>query len=355
MTHRTVKGIILRGVCLRLSIIEGLLLVWSLIYYSITEDASTGELLRYAGRISLLVAFILIFMIVTLWHFLDLNIIKPLESIAEANRQLVRLAVKPNLIRVGRKVPAEIRGIIASRTWMLRTTLRISKERLKLIEFLQQTFGKYFSEKILKNLLDQDFTVKLGGRREEVTILMSDLRGFSSFAEKHEPEEVVVFLNRYLGQMSEVIVKHNGIIDEFQGDGILAFFRNEGQEDHAVCGVACALKMQNHLKELNRESARNGQPTLEMGIGINTGEVIIGNIGSEQRMKYGLVGNAINVAARIEAQSLGGQVLVGNTTYARIGGFATTDARYEVLAKGLSQPLVIHSVTGIKLSPQLAL
>ena len=319
-----------------------------MIYYSITEDASTRDLFLYAGRIGLLVALILAFMIATLWRFLDRNIIKPLESIAEANRQFLRSAEKPNLIRVDRKVPTEIRGIIASRIRMLRTILRISRERLRLTEFLRQTFGMYFSEKILKDVLDQGFTVQLGGRREEVTILMSDLRGFSSFVEKHEPEEVVVFLNRYLGEMSEVIIKYNGIIDEFLGDGILAFFRNEGHEDHAVCCVACALEMQKRLQALNRELARSGHPTLEMGIGINTGEVIVGNIGSERRMKYGLVGSAINVAARIEAQTVGGQVLVGNATYARIGELATTDARSEVLVKGISEPLVIHSVTGIK-------
>ena len=141
---------------------------------------------------------------------------------------------------------------------------------------------------------------------------MSDLRGFTSMSEARDAEEVVRLLNRYLARMSEIIFAYDGIIDEFIGDAILAVFGvPEKRKDDPARAVACALSMQNALHELNDEIISEGYPALEMGIGINSGTVIVGNIGSEMRAKYGIVGTVVNRAARIESNTVGGEVLIG--------------------------------------------
>src|SRR5438876_12124366 len=147
-------------------------------------------------------------------------------------------------------------------------------------------------------------------------MLVSDLRGFSSMVARLDPHTVVQITNRYLARMIDVITRYRGTVDEFQGDGILAFFGAPlAAPDDAERAVACAIEMQQALVAVNDEQRAAGLPELAMGIGINTGEVIVGNIGSEQRTKYGAVGAAINLAYRIESQTIGGQVLLGPRTY----------------------------------------
>ena len=188
--------------------------------------------------------------------------------------------------------------------------------------------------------------------------MMSDLRGFTGFSETRDPEDIVRLLNRYLERMSKVIIEYDGIIDEFIGDAILTVFGvPEEHDDDPRRAVACALAMQNELAELNNEITREGYPSLEMGIGINTGSVIVGNIGSEIRAKYGIVGAAVNMACRIESNTVGGEVLIGESTYRLVKELVTADPPHTVMMKGLKRPLVNYPVTaigppyGIKLIP----
>jgi class 3 adenylate cyclase len=177
---------------------------------------------------------------------------------------------------------------------------------------------------------------------------MSDLRGFTSLSETRDPEEMVKLLNRYLERMSKVILAYDGVIDEFIGDAILAVFGvPETRDDDAERAVACGLAMQNALMELNEEIGSKGYPPLEMGIGINTGTVIVGNIGSELRAKYGIVGSAVNEASRIESNTTGGQVLIGESTYRLVKELVTADSPQTVMMKGLKKPLVSYPVSAI--------
>ena len=177
---------------------------------------------------------------------------------------------------------------------------------------------------------------------------MSDLRGFTSLFETKDPEELVLLLNRYLERMSKVLLGYDGMIDEFIGDAILAVFGvPEKRNDDPFRAVACALAMQNSLRELNDEIVKEGYPPLEMGIGINTGSVIVGNIGSEMRIKYGIVGATVNTAARIESNTIGGQVLIGEETYELVKGLVTIETPQTAMMKGLRKPLVSFPVTAI--------
>ena len=231
---------------------------------------------------------------------------------------------------------------------MLDTIFKVSDERLRLVKFIRDTFGRYLSKKVVDEILESPDGRKIGGRREAVTILMSDLRGFTSLSETSDPEDMVRLLNRYLERMSKVIMEYDGMIDEFIGDAILTVFGvPEKHESDPLRAVACGLAMQNALKELNDELVREGHPNLEMGIGINTGSVIVGNIGSEMRTKYGIVGTTINIASRIESNTIGGQVFIGESTYNLVKELVTVDPPQTIIMKGLKKPLVIYSVSEI--------
>ena len=344
----SVRAVVLMGVFWRILIIEGILLVGTLIYAALTEDKGSVELFWYAVRIISLVAIIVLFMMVTLKSFLGKRIISPLETIAAANQRFQDDNASAIGVDLPANTPREIRGIVSSRTEMLNTILDVSEERLRLVKFIRNTFGRYLSKRVVDEILESPNGQEIGGRRKTVTVLMSDLRGFTSLSETRDPEDMVRLLNRYLKRMSEVIVEYDGMIDEFIGDAILTVFGvPEEHDDDPLRAVACAIAMQNALSELNSELMREGYPALEMGIGINTGSVIVGNIGSEIRAKYGIVGSAVNNASRIESNTVGGEVLIGESTYRLVKGSVAADSPHTVMMKGLKRPLVLYPITAI--------
>jgi class 3 adenylate cyclase len=222
-------------------------------------------------------------------------------------------------------------------------------EGLRQRDFIRDTFGRYISKEVVDTLLGSPDGLKLGGDRREITLLVSDLRGFTSLAGRLAPEEVIGILNRYLARVVEILTKYRATVDEFQGDGILAFFGAPlAAPDDVERAVACAIEMQHALVALNEEQRRLGLPELEMGIGINTGEVIVGNIGSERRTKYGAVGAAINLAYRIESQTIGGQVLLGPRTYELVRDVIDVRGTLDLSLKGVDARLTIHDVRAIR-------
>ncbi|MBW2611569.1 MAG: adenylate/guanylate cyclase domain-containing protein [Deltaproteobacteria bacterium] len=347
-SRKSVKHILLKGVFWRILVIEGVLLVWSVFYMLITEDADGMDLLWYTLRIVLLVGIIILFMMVSLKSFLTRKVITSLENIALANRRLLDDDPAAREVVLPTDAPEEIRQIAESRKQMLDTIFKVSEERLHLMNFIKDTFGRYLSKKVVEEILASPEGQKIGGQRKTVTILMSDLRGFTYMSETNDPERIVSLLNRYLERMSKVIVSYGGIIDEFIGDAILAVFGvPEEHDDDPTRAVACGIAMQNALDALNEEFAREGHPPLEMGIGINTGQVVVGNIGSEVRTKYGVVGRAVNVAARIESNTTGGEVFVGESTYTEIRSRAVTEKPHTAMMKGLKSPLVYYPVKAV--------
>ncbi|ETW96871.1 MAG: hypothetical protein ETSY2_45620 [Candidatus Entotheonella gemina] len=231
----------------------------------------------------------------------------------------------------------------------LTTTFSTMLDGLRQRDFIRDAFGRYLSKEIVEELLGSPDGLKLGGEMREITILVSDLRGFTSMASHLSPHDVIDILNRYLGRMVDILMAYRGTVDEFQGDGILAFFGAPiAADDDQERAVACAIEMQTALVEINAEQRRRGLPELRMGIGINTGEVIVGNIGSEKRSKYGAVGSTINEAYRIESYTIGGQILLSPTVYAGIRGLAQIRSTQDVQFKGLQEPVTLYDVVGLQ-------
>jgi class 3 adenylate cyclase/HAMP domain-containing protein len=215
-------------------------------------------------------------------------------------------------------------------------------------DFIRDTFGRYVTQEVVKRLLEDREALEMGGQTREVSILMSDLRGFTALTADMHPEQVITFLNRYLGKMIEVLVDHQAIIDEIIGDGILAFFgAPEPRPDHPIRAVACALNMQAAMEEVNRLNEAEGLPYLQMGIAVNTGLVVVGNIGSEQRAKYSVVGSQVNFTGRMESYSVGGQVLISATTYERVRDLVEVQGTMQVQMKGVPLPATLYDVLGI--------
>ena len=214
--------------------------------------------------------------------------------------------------------------------------------------FIRETFGRYLSDDIVHNLLETPGGLKLGGEKRTVTILMSDLRGFTSIGERSSAEEVVGMINIYLSVMTEIILKYHGTIDEFIGDAILVIFGAPIQrDDDTVRAIACAIEMQTAMEEVNRRNREAGYPEVVMGIGINTGKVVVGNIGSRKRTKYAVVGRNVNLTSRIESYTVGGQILASQSTVEACGEILRIDNTMEVMPKGVRKPLTIYEVGGI--------
>tara|TARA_R100000687_G_scaffold762_1_gene1451 strand:- start:90055 stop:91497 length:1443 start_codon:yes stop_codon:yes gene_type:complete len=212
-------------------------------------------------------------------------------------------------------------------------------------KFIRATFGRYLSDEIVTDILERPEGLELGGDLREVTIMMSDIRGFTSLSEHLAPAEVVAMLNRYLGAMTDIIMAHNGTIDEFIGDAILAVFgAPQRRDDDADRAVRCALAMQAAMDGINADNTAAGLPALATGIALNTGAVIAGNIGSERRSKYGFVGHPMNVTSRIEDHCLGGEILISESTVNKLTGRYRLSNRRELDARGLDQTVVVHRI-----------
>jgi predicted ATPase/class 3 adenylate cyclase len=221
---------------------------------------------------------------------------------------------------------------------------------------IRQTFGRYLSDEIVNSLLERPADSHLGGDKRTVTILMADLRGFTGMADALPPEQVVAVINNYLGVMTDVIFRHDGTIDEIMGDGILAVFGAPFlHHDDATRAAACAVDMQIAMATVNERNRAAGLPALELAVGLNTGEAVVGSIGSEKRAKYGVVGSCINLAARIESMAVGGQIMMSQATLDAVGADARIGGHSVVRLKGVQEPVPIHELVGIGGSYELNL
>ena len=205
--QKGVRTVLLNGIFLRILIIEGVLLVWSVGYRFVVEMTDVTDLLLYTARILILVAIIIGFMMVTLRRFLDRNIISPLEMITEANRRFKEDGDEEQQVNLPARTPREIEEIVSTRQELLASILKVSRERLSLVKFIRATFGRYLSEEVVNEILATPEGLKVGGHRATVTMLMSDLRGFTSLSEERDPEQLMDLLNRYLQEMTAVIQK----------------------------------------------------------------------------------------------------------------------------------------------------
>ena len=236
------------------------------------------------------------------------------------------------------------------------TDLKATKEILHLNQqlearnaLLHQIFGRYFSGEVVDVILDRPEGATIGGEKREVTIMMSDLRGFTSLSEDMEPEAVTHLLNYYYEKMLEAILKYHGTVIELLGDGVLSVFGAPlHSEDHTSDAIAAAISMQNAMKEVNAYCTDQGYSNLEMGIGIHSGEVFVGNVGSEKMMRYNVIGRVVNECSRIESNSVGGQVLVSEESLSKVRYPVDVAGRISIMAKGLKKPIPSCEVVGIE-------
>jgi sigma-B regulation protein RsbU (phosphoserine phosphatase) len=216
---------------------------------------------------------------------------------------------------------------------------------LKQRDHIRNTFGRYLPEEVVERLLESEDHLRLGGEEREVTLLMSDLRGFTAQTAGMAPEKVIRLLNRYLAEMIEIIMDHKGIVDEITGDGILAIFGAPAPSpDHPVQAVTAAIAMQSAMGRINILNESDHFPMLEMGIGIITGSVVLGNIGSHRRTKYGAVGSVINMLGRIESYCVGGQILLDQSTYDRVKDSVTCRESFSPHMKGFEGPVNLYDI-----------
>lgn len=236
------------------------------------------------------------------------------------------------------------------------TDLKAAKEIMNLNQqlkarndLLYQIFGRYFSDDVVEVILEQPQGATIGGEKREVTVMMSDIRGFTSLSEEMEPEAVTTLLNYYFEKMLEAILKYHGTVIEFLGDGLLSVFGAPLQSyNHTSDAIAAAISMQNAMKDVNAYCAEQGYPNLEMGIGIHCGDVFVGNVGSEKMMRYNVIGPVVNECSRIESNSAGGQVLVSEKAIGKSGYPVTVAGRLNIVAKGLKEPIPVGEVVGIE-------
>ncbi|MDR3170335.1 MAG: adenylate/guanylate cyclase domain-containing protein [Treponema sp.] len=222
------------------------------------------------------------------------------------------------------------------------------EEETKKVLALNETFGRYLSDEIVKDLLESPEGLALGGKKQNITIMFTDIRGFTSMSEQMEVEDAVTMLNHYFSIMVDVIHKYRGTVIEFLGDGILAIFGAPvAYVNHTDSAVACSLEMQIAMDEVNDWNSKNGFSILEMGIGINTGETIVGNIGSPKSMKYNVIGSNVNLASRIETFSTGGQILLSEQSYKAVETDLHVVQTVEVMPKGVKTPLSVYQIDGI--------
>lgn len=224
----------------------------------------------------------------------------------------------------------------------------ISENRNK--EKIKQAMGKYLSQDIMKNVVSNIDDLKLGGKRAVVTVLFSDIRGFTSLSEKMSAEEVSMILNEYFSEMEPIITKYNGVINKFIGDAVMAIFGEPIQDiNHAQNAVKCAYEMLKTVEYLREKWLYEGKPKIEIGVGINTGEVFIGNIGTETRMEYTVIGDTVNLASRIESYNkvYKTNLLVSSSTYSHIADIADVIKISEVQIRGKSKKMNIYEVLRI--------
>ncbi|WP_424100635.1 adenylate/guanylate cyclase domain-containing protein [Moorena producens] len=287
-----------------------------------------------------------------------LEIIQPLDKFVVHTQMSLRstfitlgglsvLALSGLILVIGRlrQTAKELKRRVRERTAALAEANQDLEKRNQIIS---QIFGRYLSKEVVDKLLEKPEELKLGGQRKTLTILTSDLRGFTALSERLLPEEVVQILNLYLKYMSEVITKYQGTIDKFMGDGILVLFgAPTAREDDTKRAVACAVAMQLAMVPVNETMNAWGYPPLEMGIGINTGDVVVGNIGSEKRTDYSVVGSQVNLTYRIESYTIGGQILISESTFEQVKSIVMIHGYKQVQPKGVKQPITIYQVVGI--------
>jgi adenylate cyclase len=271
----------------------------------------------------------------------------------------VAFSIRGPLARLFRFVKAVREGDLTQRAQItgrdeiaeLATALNEMVQGLQERDRVKEIFGRYLTKDISERVLKGE--VRLGGERRRVTILLSDIRDFTSMSERMAPEEVVSFLNDYFSEMVDAVFEHGGVLDKFIGDGMLAVFGSlDDEPDHGRRAVQAALRMKVVLAKLNEERAVAGRPPISIGIGIHTDDVIVGNIGSRRRLEYTVIGDGVNTCSRVEAlnKEFGTTILITEATYAEVSQEFECRLMPETSLRGKTKALRVYEVVSRKVA-----
>jgi len=250
------------------------------------------------GLIFILIGIIFSYLIAHSWNTPIKQMISAMEKVSNGNLN----------IKIGTKRIDEI--------GYLQNTFNYMIEGLKDREFIKNTFKRYVTKQVAEEILKNKDKIRLEGEKKVITVLFSDIRGFTSMAEEMTPQETLQLLNEYYGSIIDIIFKYEGALDKFLGDGIMVFWNAPiEQEDHALKACRCAVEMQKALTQLNKKRRDEKKKEIYIGIGVNTGEAIAGNVGSIERMEYTVVGDTVNLTYRINNQTDRGQILISESTF----------------------------------------
>lgn len=238
----------------------------------------------------------------------------------------------------------ELISAVAAQTAVTVETIKAHK-KLAREEVARANYSRFMPEYVVKQLLENPASFRLGGVNQKITVLFADIRGFTALSEKANPEKVVGLLNRYFSAMSEIIFEHGGTLDKYIGDGLMALFGapNASEED-ALNAVKAAVTMQKRLSKLNDELHAEGYGRVSVGIGLHTGEATVGYIGSDKRSEYTAIGDTVNLAARLESNAAGGQILMTDATAEASGNRVPVNVLEPLTVKNRVQPVSVLEI-----------
>jgi len=312
---------------------------WTIIMFA-DGHKILGPIVTYRNGLALGV-FVLAALVLVLIRFHMCRMVSQIQQLSEKAQAVAKGDY-------GSPIPVNSRDEIGHLVESFNTMVEGLEER----DHIRNSFGRYVDPDFARTLMAHPEAGQLGGVRREAVMLMSDIRGFTNMSETLEPEVIVAILNRYFSHMIEIIQTHQGIIVDFYGDAILVFFDplDEPTSDTVLRAVHCAFDMQAKMPEVNRELKKQNLPDLAMGIGIHAGQVVVGNIGSDARAKYGVVGSAVNITSRIQEQARKKQILISDAVLDK----TTRDKDLQVKSsfpadlKGVDQAMTLHVIEPAK-------
>jgi adenylate cyclase len=261
-------------------------------------------------------------------------IIQPIKALATGAQQISNENFDVIL-------PIKSRDELGELTFTFNRMARSLKEK----QLMRYTFERYVTKEVADTILKNIEDIRLGGERREVTTLFVDIRGFTQITEKLSAEKIVHLLNEFFTLMVEVVFKYEGTVAKFMGDGLMAIYGAPiSHEDDALRAVKTAMEMKDVLTEFNK----NRKEPVHIGVGITSGEVVVGNIGSEKRMEYTAIGIRVNLAARLQAISEKGQILIDKDTYLKISNLVNAIRLEPIMIKGLEAPVEIYEASSLK-------
>ena len=263
------------------------------------------------------------------------------------SRPIFRLVQATGAIAAGNfniSLPVASRDELGALTESFNRMARSLREK----EMIKRAFTRYVAREVVDEILKNPENISLTGERREVTVLFCDVRGFTPMSERMSPEDVVLLLNDFYTLMIETTFKHDGTLDKFLGDAVMAVFGAPiAHPDHSARAIRTALAMQEGIGGLNGRRAQQGKEPISVGIGVSAGEAVAGTVGTEDRMEYTVIGDSVNLAARLESNAKPHQILISHRTYERVRDLVDARPLGRIRVKGKEEEVEVYEVLGL--------